>query len=167
MRRGCSNFYKNASDMMRGGDLARAGSAIAVGLLLSGCVATTLTPSASIFSPALTSKLSLAPQETGASVVTAAAENTTEQSTETVAASTGITVPVRRPGSEIEQPQLALANTGTPSIAAQKAESIALKRCGQGRKQTNYQTRCEPGCCSSGRGIKTKKTNQKLLCFLV
>ncbi len=140
MRRGCFKFYANASAVLHRGELARAGSAIAVGLLLSGCVATTLTPSTGILSPALTPNLSLAQTNAGSPVETAAAENITDQSTDTPVSSTGITVPVRRPGSKIEQPkraQLALANTGTPSVAAQKAESIALKDAG---KVENKQT---------------------------
>lgn len=136
MRRGYSKFYTNASIMMRGGDLARAGSAIAVGILLSGCVATALTPSTGILSPALAPNLSLAQTNANSSVETASAENTTDQTTDTTISSAGITVPVRRPGSKIEQPQLALANTGRPSIAAQKAESIASKNAG---KVTNKQ----------------------------
>ncbi len=140
MRRGCSNFYKYALVAMRGSDLARAGSTIAVGLLLSGCVATTLSPSTGILSPAINSNLSLTSKNASSSVQSASAENTTDQSTETAASSTGITVPIRRPGSKIEQlppAQLALANTSKPSIAAQKAESIALKDAGKaGNKQT-------------------------------
>ena len=128
MRRGCSKFYKNASVMMRRGNLTRTGSAIVVGLLLSGCVATTLTPSTGILSPALTSDLSLAPKNAGSLTETAAAENTTDQSSLVTASLTGITVPVRRPGSaQSELPQLALANNGAPSIAAQKAKNIASK----------------------------------------
>ena len=131
MRRGCQKFYKNASVMMRASNLVRAGSAIAVGLLLSGCVATTLTPSSGILPSALNTNLSLAPTNADSSVEIASVENTAGQSTDSTASSAGITVPVRRPGSTIEQPQLALANTNTPSVAEQKAESIASNDTGK------------------------------------
>lgn len=144
MRRGCSYFYTKVSVMMRGDELVRAGSAIAVGLLLSGCVASTLTPPSSILSPVVTSNLSLAQPDSSASTETTVVENTTEQSTNTTAL-VGITVPVSRPGStKTAQPQLALASTGAPDIAAQKAESIALKNKGKDASKTEVSQNVSP-----------------------
>ncbi len=131
MRRSTTNVWANALEALPPLVFARNLAVISTGLVLSGCVATALTPAPVTPSSTLTATTSdtdIQQQTDGQSPILA--ERGADQNSSGVVDETGvpgtITVPARRPGSDAPvHPSLALANTGNGSVAAQKANTLA------------------------------------------
>lgn len=129
MRRGNTNILDNATRALPLPPIIRSLAIAGIGFGLSGCVATALTPTASIPSPALTANLQATDSSLDSGAVDGGANSdgvqadadTPDNATDLP---TGMTVPVKRPVREGEN-RLALAATGGETIAAQKANSIA------------------------------------------
>ncbi len=149
MFRGYSYLQSSGVSGISKSGIARAVSTIAVGMVLSGCVATALTPIAGTPSPALNTQLALAPQGSDVASSTDVASDSTGQPIEPSVAASGVTIPVKRPGLAGDPPQLALAASGTASIAAQKAETVAQANGNIQKQNTSISTSVAPVVAST------------------
>ncbi len=117
VRSGIICIPKKFSSMVCRSGYHRIFGTIVFSVVLSGCVATALTPPANVGAPAL----SLNQQNSETDIATGKPALSGDETPQIA----GITVPVQKPGSETPAPQLALADTDTTTAAAKQAEKLA------------------------------------------